>query len=396
MALDEAVAIALRGNRDILLKAEEVKKAKLKIQEARANLYPSFGFTGGWKDTRDYYTKKDFGQTYTQFTLKQYLYRGGKTVNTIQQYEDKVEVSEAVLDKTKLEILLNVQKAFYLLLLSGEYADLNQNILENTQAHLNLAEERFRNGQASESEVLSLRNSLAAVEEAYLNSLSQRQAAQALLKNYLYLEEAITIRPQGQFVYEPKELAYDEAFLRAMRNRPEIKQYLAQERADKKGVEIARADNRPAVYASWDYYTNSASGANPVQAWEDHNTVNLVFSWPIFDGWLTKSKVEQAIVDLKETRLNKEKAVKDIALELKNAYLALTVAVATIKTAESDVALYQDNLSSVEAKSKKGITSSLDLDDAGLKYYVSIFNAKQSIYDYFVAKVSFDKATGGI
>ena len=158
LTLDEAIAFALRDNRDILLKTEDVQKAKSKIAEARAGLFPTLNFTGGWTDTKGLYTE-DFAQTTTQATLKQYLYKGGKTVNTIAQDKDKLEVSQALLDKTRLEVILNVEKAFYTLLLAEDFASLNKAILENIQEHLDFIQERYKNGQASESDILSIESS---------------------------------------------------------------------------------------------------------------------------------------------------------------------------------------------------------------------------------------------
>ncbi len=395
LTLDEVIAIALRDNRDIRLKSEDVKKAKEKIAEAKAGLLPTLNFTGGWTDTRGYYTK-DIGQTTTQTTLKQYLYKGGKTVNTIEQNKYEFKVSQALLDKTKLETVLNVKKAFYTLLLASEFANLNKNIVDNTKAHLDVIEARYLTGQASESDILKIKQSLSTVIEAYEASLNQAEAGQALLRNLLYLDEAVKINPTSQFVYEPKAVAYDEGFLQAMKNRPEIRQYEAQEKADKKAIEIAKADNRPNIYASWDYYNRSHLGAAVTKSWNDYNIIGLTFSWPIFDGWATKAKVEQAIVDLKETQLTKEKTIKDIAQELKSAYLDLKNAIAEIKATESEVKVYSDNLTSVKQKYQQGIASFLDTNDANLKYDVSIFNKKQAVYDYIIAQSSFDKATGGL
>lgn len=395
LSLDEAIAVGLRDNRDMLLKTEEVKKAKLKIAEAQDSLFPAVSFTGTWTDTSGLYAK-DLIQSTTQATLKQYLYKGGKTINTIKQKQDNFEVTQALLDKTKLEVVLNIRKAFYTLLLANEFVNLNKGILENTQEHLKTQKARYANGQASTSDVLTIEESLAAVEQAYELSINQVQSSQALLKNLLYLDEEVKIKPAGAFTYETKELAYDEAFLKALNSRPEIRQYEAQEKVDKKAIEIAKADNRPSIYASWDYYSRSHTAATTTRGWNDYNVIGLTFSWPVFDGWATKAKVEQAIVDLKETQLTKEKTIKDIALELKSAYLDLKNALAKIKSTQAEVNLYQDTLSVTQAKYKAGIASSLDLSDAALGYAVSLFNQKEATYDYVLAKASFDKATGGL
>jgi len=397
LGLDEAVAIALRDNRDILLKAEDIKKAKAKIKEAEAGLLPAITFTGTWTDTRGLYSK-DVGQTSAQAGVKQVLYTGGKIINTIKYSEYGFIVAQAVLDKEKLETVLNVKKAFYTLLLAQEFSRLNKQILDNTKEHIDMIEARYQNGQASQSDVLRIKESLSSVEEAYTASLNQVEASAGLLKNLLYLDEKVNIRPDSQFLYEPKELAYDEAFLKAMKTRPEIRQLEAQGKAAEKAIEIAKADSRPSIYASWDYYNRSHIGATTGAAknWNDYNVIGITFSWPIFDGWATKAKVEQAIVDLKETQLLKEKTIKDIALELKNAYLDLKNAIAKIKSTQDQVDLYKDTLSVTEEKHKTGIASSLDLNNASLGYQVSLFNQKQAIYDYVIAKARFEKATGGL
>jgi outer membrane protein TolC len=301
-----------------------------------------------------------------------------------------------LLDKTKLETVLNVKKTFYALLLATEFANLNKNIVDNTNAHLDVIQARYLTGQASESDILKIKQSLSAVIEAYEISLGQAESSATLLKNLLYLDEKIKIKPATQLAYEPQEIAYDEGFLLAMKNRPEIRQYDEQEKADKKAIEIAKADSRPSVYASWDYYSRSHTSATTSKNWNDYNIFGITFSWPIFDGWATKAKVEQAIIDLKEAKLLKEKTVKDITLELKKAYLDLKNAIAKIKSTQAQVILYRDTLSVVRDKHKAGIASFLDLNDAALGCEVSLFNQKQAIYDYLIAKASFDKATGGM
>jgi len=395
LTLEEALNISLRDNRDILLKYEDIRKAKATIAEADASLFPTVSFTGGWTDTRDFYSK-DIGVTSNQLTVKQYLYQGGKTVNTIAQKKDALKVSEALLDAQKLELIQDVTRGFYTLLLAQEYRGLNTQIVDNARAHITMRQARYRSGQVSSSDLLAVQKSLGAVEEAYAASENQVEAGQALLRKLLYLEDEVSIYAQGDFVVSARDIAYDEAFLKAMRSRPEIRQYEAQAQADTKAIEIAKADTRPSIYASWDYYTKSHFGAGASKNWNDYNVLGITFSWPIFDGWATKAKVEQAMVDLRETQLLRQQEVKNIALELKNAYLNLKNAIASIKAVESEVEMYRDTLVVMQVQFKSGIVSLLEVEDAALGYQVSLFKQKEALYDYIVAKASFDRATGGI
>lgn len=397
LTIDEAIALALRDNRDILLKSEDVKKAKLKIAESRADIFPSINFTASRTDTRGYYAE-DVDSTSTQSTIKQYLYKGGKTTNTIEQDKYKLAVKEAILDKTRLEIALNAKKAFYALLLSMDFRDLNKSILENTMQHLEYVKARYRSGEASMSDVLKIESSLGSIRQVYEVSFNQTESGAVLLKNLLYLDEKVDIVPDSKFVYETRDIEYDKALLAAVGARPEIKQYVAQESADRKAIEIAKADNRPSIYASWDYYSRSTTTLtfSPSRGWQDYNVAGVTFSWPIFDGWATKAKVEQAIADLRETQLLKEKTVRDITQELKDAYLSLKNAISKVEAAGSELALYSDNLSTAKQRYVEGIVSLLDMNDAALKYDISAFNKKQAIYDCTISRSNLDKATGGM
>ena len=396
LSLEEALIIALRENREILLGEEELKKAKLKIAESHADLFPALTLSGSWTYTRGYYTK-DISQTNSQASLKQYLYTGGKTFNTIKYNGYIFEVSQALLDKERIERALDVKKALYTLLLAQEYSKLNKVLLDNAKEHLEFTEKKYESGEASGSESLKEKASLSNLEQIYESSLNQVSLAQETLNNLLYLDKEVNIVAIGDFGYEEREVAFDEGLIKALEKRPEIKQYAAQLNADKSSIEIAKAAARPSIYASWDYYSRSHAVTTTVhtRSWNDYNVLGVTFSWPVFDGWKTKAKVEQAVVDMKKTQLLREKAIKDIALELKDAYLSLKDALSKIKSTESDLMMYEDNFRVVNKKYSKGEASFLDKSDAGAKYAVSRFNRGQAAYDYVVAKAEFDKATGG-
>jgi outer membrane protein len=398
LTFNEAIAIALRDNSDILLKSEDIQKAKAKLAEANAGLFPTLTFTGGWNYTKGFYPKY-MSEISTQSSLRYYLYTGGRTINTIKSSKYGITVSEALLDKARLDIAFSTERTFYTLLLANEFTRLNKQILENTKKHLDFVEARYKSGQASDSQILSIKRSLSDVERAYEASLNQVEASVSLLRNLLHLDEKVIIKPQGKFAYEPREVAFDDSLLKAIRQRPEIRQFEAQEGAAKAGVQIAKSQGRPSIYASWDYYSSSRQSAdyspNPTKGWEDYNIIGLTFSWPIFDGWATKAKVDQAIVDLKEAQILKDKTTRDIALELKNAYLDLRNTIARIKSTESEVVLYADNLRVAKEEYTAGIASSLNVDDVTLAYNVALYSQQQTLYDYIIAGANFDKATGG-
>ncbi|HQJ14900.1 MAG TPA: TolC family protein [Candidatus Omnitrophota bacterium] len=395
LTLDDAVSLALRDNRNVMLKAEEAKKAKAAILEARASLFPALNVSGGWSDTRGLYSK-DVSAFAGQAQVKQTLYAGGKIINAIKAGEYAYTASEAALDKAKQDLVLSVKQAFYALMLGNELVSLNKGILDNTKEHIDAARARYKAGQASESDILRIESSLSGVTRAYTAAQSQAEAAAAMLRNLLYLDNEIKITPAAKFIYEPRELAYDTAFLKAMESRPEIRQIEAQRSAALKNMEAAKAGTRPTIYASWDYYARSTALSGTAKNPNDYNIIGITVSWPVFDGWLTRAKIEKAVIDLKEAEILREKAGKDIALDVKTAYLDLKDSIAKMKSAADEAAVYKDASEVVRKKFESGIASLLDLRDALLSYSVSLFNQSQAIYDYKIAQARFDHATGGI
>ena len=81
-------------------------------------------------------------------------------------------------------------------------------------------------------------------------------------------------------------------------------------------------------------------------------------------------------------------------MEVKDAYLALKSAIVRLAPARMDIAVYQDNLKTIESKYQEGIASELDLKDAALSLAVSDFNHKEALYDCLVSKARLDRATG--
>ncbi len=394
LSLNESIALALRENRSILLKAHEIKKAQENIAQARGGFFPSVTALATYSQTKEYF-EKDLTQTAAQASVKQYLYTGGKTFNTYHQNQSDFDAAEAALEKTKAEVIFEVKKAFYSLLLTNEFVQLNKQILDNTQQHLVYSEVLYHNGRTDELELLRIKEAFNSVEEAYQESVHQSEALQALLCNLLFIDEKTLIKPEGEFVYDPQILKYEEGVLKALKQRPEMMEFDALEQSDEYAIEISKSGNRPSVYASWDYYARSHLSGSTTGNWNDYSVIGVTMTWPVFDGWATKAKVEEAILDLKQTQLSREKFIKDMAVELKGAYLELKDAINQVKTVQASMAYYDNNYMTAQEKHAKGLLSTLALDDARVSQQVALFNKKQAIYNFIIAKSKFEKATGG-
>jgi len=396
LTLDDAVSLALRENRDVLLQSAEVEKAKRHLAEAQSLRRPTVTLGAAWETTRELYTK-DIPAVSGQASFTQPLYQGGAIVSAIRQAESGITVEEAVLEGAKLDTVLLVQKGFFTLLLARQLSALNRRIMENSREHLAIAYERYKKGEAARSEVLEAESRHSATEDAYRSSLAQADSSRAALNAVLSLDPSVRIVPDGRFMYDQRTMAYDEAFAKALAARPQMREQEARVETQKHALEIARSEGRPAVSASWDYYSRSrnALGFTPTKGWNDYNVLGLVVSWPVFDGWRTRARVEQETLGLKQAHLARDKVRADIALEVKQSHLAVADAISGIRASEADILVYRDNLAAARERFEQGVVSFTGLSDAELKYRIAAFNRDQAIFDYIIAKSTLEKATGG-
>ena len=394
LTLDQAIAIALGNNSDILLGRQEVNKARSKVGEARAGLAPSVTAAAGVNYYRGYYNK-DSTQESVQIGIKQYLYKGGKTSSTIAYQKYLLESAQFGDQIIGRNIILSVSKAFYALLLAQDLAEVNNAVSGNARAHLVSAQKRFEKGEVSGSQILKLQESLAKAEEAAVFCINQSEYARELLANLLSLDKKEAIKAEGEFIFDPKEVAFDAAFISALSKRPEIKQYETKYKAAQQAVSMAKADTRPQVYAALDYYGRSHGASGTSRNANDYQIAGLVLSWPFFDGWAARQKVSQAIVDVKEAQLNKDQLKKDIRLELKNAYVGLKNAMAKYNANKSEFMVSEDDLRAAKIQYAKGEASSLEVQTAEVALLLTKYGRSQTAYDYLVAKLEFEQASGG-
>lgn len=395
--INEAIALALRDNPVILLKAEDIEKAKAKIKESLSEALPKVSLTSTLSKTNNYYPNKDITSDSLSLSFKQIIYTGGRIVNTIKYTEYGLDIAKIILDEAKLDIVANTKKAFYSLLLAREFVNLNYKILKNIEAHYNSFKIKYNYGEISKTDLLKLKQSLVLARSQYEESLNQLNSFEELLKNLLFLDSDIKIIPEGKLYYKPREISYKEAFLEALKLRPEIKRIDAELKAQEKSIEIVKSQNRPTIYASWDYFnrshTTSLGGLSKNR--NDYNVISLVFSWPIFDGWQTKARLDEALSDLRKSKITKEKTKKDIEYELKDSYFKLKTSIYKMRASLLDTNVYFENLKTINEKYLNGEVSYLDKFDNKLKYLISRFNYISSIYEYLIAEVNFDRAIGG-
>ncbi|MEW6171395.1 MAG: TolC family protein [Candidatus Omnitrophota bacterium] len=191
----------------------------------------------------------------------------------------------------------------------------------------------------------------------------------------------------------------------ALKKRPEIKALEEKLVQDKANLNIAKANNKPQVSVGADYNFSNRSGFATIDRtssggfsfsknyndyWQGFVRINI----PIFDGFQTKAKIDQAIGETKQTKLTQEKTNVEIQTQVKDSYLVLKNTNAKINTSQKDLEVASANYESIQERFQKGLVSSVEERSNNLTLSLAKFNYNEAIYDNFIAKAKLEKTIG--
>lgn len=184
----------------------------------------------------------------------------------------------------------------------------------------------------------------------------------------------------------------DKSIQEAQAARPEV---LADEvlvRVADLGIKLARAGQEPtfALNASGNYYP-TPSFQFPRQRTA---AVTATVTLPLYDGGLTRDRVEEARLRTENARTTLESRRADVALEVRTVYANLTTAARQIEAANAALAqaVATRDLALVRYQGQVGL--SLEVTDAQAAL-VQAENAQvNAVYDYLTARAQFQNALG--
>ena len=128
--------------------------------------------------------------------------------------------------------------------------------------------------------------------------------------------------------------------------------------------------------------------------WYTISSVNLNIAIPIFNGFFTRSKIQQAKIDLMKTENEIEGLKITIDNEVAVARNNFSTAIATMDAQKVNMELAENVFNQTKKKYDAGVGSQTEITTAQTDLKLAQTNYINALYDAIVAKVDFMKATG--
>ena len=195
-------------------------------------------------------------------------------------------------------------------------------------------------------------------------------------------------------MYIPVAVNEKEFLQVAYLNKPEMQLAALGVDMNKWSIEMAKAGDKPQVNAQMGYTYRSNDLGDMFNSrhsnWEAGFSVRI----PIFDGFSTKAKVDEAKARYAAAGLEKMDTSDRIAVDIRRACLDLKKAQSVIESQKDAVGESREALKIAEVRYDNGEGTNLDVLDAQVSLSEVEMNLSGGIYDYLMAKAFLDRTMG--
>lgn len=308
---------------------------------------------------------------------------------------EKVEVDKA---KAEIDVIEQVTKAYYLVLVNDTRIGLLTANISNLRSTLEETRTLYENGFAEKIDVSRL--------QVQLNNLNaeKKGVEQSVSASKHLLQMAM-----GMPVSEDIVLSDELSSINFDYSMNEVNNFSFQERVEVQQInylrELAKLDIKnvysqyiPKVEfsAGWGRNTGSNDFSDVWQGdqWFSNASIGVNISIPIFDGLRKKYTVQRKRVQLYTLDNQYKLLTNNLNQELLDARQALDVNLERLEVQEANLELAKEVNEITQEKYREGVGSNLEVLNADEDYKEAETNYLNALYQAIIAKVDLDKALG--
>ncbi|HGY57241.1 MAG TPA: TolC family protein [Caldithrix abyssi] len=384
LASAEQTAAARAQNYPLL----NVAAVYTRIGEISTFTFPSF--TGGPPRKLSFGTPN---RVNADAKLQYPLFTWWRIQNSIQLAEQGERMTGLQEELQRLNLTHQVLRAYFAVLINKAVVQLLQANMDRTKKSLTMTRKRYEEGQLAKHELLR-------TQVQFTNEKNQLKTALGNLSNSRLFLGKVLGRPeseidvQGELHFVPLKTGEEELVRRALEQRLELRMLDVEKAMNSSNLELAGSGNKPtlALFSSY----NITNGFDPIdpEKFVDNWNVGIQFSWPLFDGFATKHKTEEARIRQKITLEKEAELRQNIILQVKQAMVTIRQMENSIASREKNIELAREVQQMSEKQYRNGLISLLDL----LVAQKNLFNAElshlQAVFNHIMAKIDLGKAIG--
>lgn len=409
LSREQCISIALQDNPTIRVADLEVKRVDYSKKEVIANLFPSIDFSGAYQRTIELQTMSlnmggqsnkikmgtdnmwNFGFSAAMPLVNASLWKSIKISDT--QILSTLESARA----SRLDMVNNVNQAYYSLLLAIASRDVIQQNYEIAKLNADVYKKQFDQGTASEYDVLRSQVQVTNIEPELLQADIAVRQCQLQLKVLMGMDSAVEVMPNVTLKQMQSDMfGYTTALNRSLANNTSLRSLDIQTDMARQNVTLKKFAWIPTLAVTYNINWNALSNGNALknQEFNPYSNVGLALQVPIFSGGSKYYSVKQAQVQLKEMEFQRENLVNSLNMQVDLAIENINKQVKQIAASEEGMRQAAKAYEIMQKSFEIGAATYLNLRDSELANTSAQLSYLQSIYNYLVSTSELDLLLG--
>jgi len=409
LSLADCLNLALRQNSAILKSQNDLEAAYGIVVQTKAVAVPKVRVTGGFT-ANDRGTIETFPSPFpvdipdknwsVGIRVVQSVYEGGRIRSALRAAALTREQALFQHQTVIADTLLAVRIAHDDALLAAQQIVVQEASVKLLQKELEDTGRRYDAGTVPRFNVLRAEVEVANARPRLIKARNTHRLAKNNLSNLLGhnlstdIWEDLPLRLSGQLAAEPYQIEMPAALARALENRTELLAMRKAEGLRREAIITAQAGNKPSVqlFAGYGARNSSYTGdlAREVAGW----TTGAQLSWDVFDGKLTKGRVDEARAVWRKAREETNETVRRIELEVRTACSNFIEAKEVLESQKKVQEQAEEALRLANARADAGTGTQLDVLNAQTALTEARTTQIQALHDYSVARARLERAVG--
>lgn len=418
ISLDDAVRIGLKHNPDLEIARLDKRMAGQKVRESWAEVLPhlssSLTYTRSLKPSVIFLPNTIFGGTggmqaieissdnssvaslnFNQNIFKLSAFAGIKAAGLVR------EISDESYRNVNAEVVTSIRRAYYDVLIASENRQLVEQSIARWEQAQRDTDALFRQGVAADIDTLKAWLSVENRRPDLIRTRSAESIAATKLKVVMGIDQDTKLALSDSLVFNeipvPQDVAA--AYREALDKRPDLRSLALQVEAEDEKVTAARSVGLPVLSAFGQLEAQAQfDDSTPLDKtrWPVSSSVGVQLSVPIFSGFATSARIEQAKINRLQQKTRYEDLKAQVRAEVEVRLSNLIEARKRIDVQSKTIAVAERSYRITRLRLREGIDSRLELTDAELQLQTAKTNYLQAVYDYLIAATELEKSLGRI
>ena len=411
LSLADTINIALQQNPHIVRAQKDVEAAQGVVVQTRAVAYPKLQAAGSYSGVQstDVDTPRaaianfSFGAEQSwasQIRVVQSLYQGGRILSSLRVAKLTRERSLLMYQTAVADTVLEVQLAYYDVLLAAQEIIVQEKSVELLGSELADTKRRYDAGTVPQFNVLRAQVELANQQPKLIRARNSFRIAKNVLANVLGFNipkdtvDDIPLNLSGKLEAEPYRVDLPRAIALALDRRTELGSLRKAQALRFEDIVNAKSGYKPSLQAYGGYEARSSMFTSDL-SFEVHGWMaGVQLTWDLFDGFRTKGKVMEATALYERAGAELDDTGRRIELEVRTAFSRFVEANEQLDSQKKVVEQAEEALRLATVRSDAGTGTQLDVLSARTALTDAQTTQIEALHGYSTARARLERAVG--